>query len=52
MSDDTKAAIDKLKIIRELTSNNDLRQTINVVIELVETLGDKEELGFSKRTGA
>lgn len=49
MSDNAKTAIEKLKIIRELTSSKDLEQTITVVIELVASLDDKDELGFGKK---
>ncbi|MDI9960693.1 MULTISPECIES: hypothetical protein [unclassified Rhodococcus (in: high G+C Gram-positive bacteria)] len=51
MNAQAKTAIDKLKIIGEITQNQELKQTIKVMVELVgaQSAGG-EELGFSSRS--
>ncbi|MGR6521657.1 hypothetical protein ACU5JM_08480 [Rhodococcus erythropolis] len=51
MNAQAKTAIDKLKIIAEITQNQELKQTIGVMVELVEAQGGGgEELGFTSRS--
>lgn len=47
VSDRTKTAIEKLKIISNISQNNELQQTIKVIIELVESIDEPKILGFS-----
>lgn len=47
MSDKTKTAIEKLKIISNISQNNELQQTIKVMIELVESVDEPKQLGFT-----
>lgn len=46
MEDHTKRAIEKLKIIKEMSNNPDTSQVCKVLIEWLGTQDKEEELGF------
>jgi hypothetical protein len=52
VSDDTKVAIEKLKIISKISQNNELQQTIKVIIDLVKSMDDHGEIGFTAKAKA
>jgi len=43
---EVKSAIDKLKIVRNLAQAPETKQVCDIVIELVEAMQEKEQLGF------